>query len=181
MSTWTVRASSNAIGPRTQVTTRALGISARKTAAKKYSRHLRVGGCSGTGSPLIEPLARNCVGELLLLDPNASRRRTLPHHQRDPGRCPPGPAEGLNFWWRLVERSGLRRGFATEPADDLPGEQTPACLPCRRRPRPWSAAMLCPSGCGATIRISVVPHDSQVGARRAISAVRSLPIDSCAL
>ena len=40
---------------------------------------LRVGivGCSGTGSPLIEQLARNCVGELVLVDPDHVKERNL--------------------------------------------------------------------------------------------------------
>ena len=42
-------------------------------------RKLRVGvvGCSGTGSPLIEQLARNCVGELVLVDPDHVEERNL--------------------------------------------------------------------------------------------------------
>ena len=67
----------------------------------------------------------------------------------------------LHLWWEFVERSGLRRGFATEPVDDLPSELEP----CRLYlvgdgPRPWSAAMLCPCGCGATIQLSLVHRDS---------------------
>ena len=42
-------------------------------------RSLRVGvvGCSGTGSVLIELLARNCVGELVILDDDAVEERNL--------------------------------------------------------------------------------------------------------
>ncbi|MCY3883803.1 MAG: ThiF family adenylyltransferase [Gammaproteobacteria bacterium] len=42
-------------------------------------RKLRIGvvGCSGTGSPLIEQLARNCVGELVLVDPGRVKERNL--------------------------------------------------------------------------------------------------------
>ena len=42
-------------------------------------RRLRVGvvGCSGTGSPLIEQLARNCVGELVLVDPDRVEEKNL--------------------------------------------------------------------------------------------------------
>ena len=42
-------------------------------------RRLRVGvvGCSGTGSPLIEQLARNCVGELVLVDPDRIEEKNL--------------------------------------------------------------------------------------------------------
>ena len=42
-------------------------------------RRLRVAvvGCSGTGSPLIEQLARNCVGELVLVDPDRVEHKNL--------------------------------------------------------------------------------------------------------
>ena len=42
-------------------------------------RGLRIGvvGCSGTGSPLIEQLARNCVGELVLVDPDRVEEKNL--------------------------------------------------------------------------------------------------------
>lgn len=42
-------------------------------------RKLRIGivGCSGTGSVVIEQLARNCVGELVLVDPESVEDRNL--------------------------------------------------------------------------------------------------------
>lgn len=42
-------------------------------------RELRVAviGCSGTGSPLIEQLARNCVGSLILVDPDRVEEKNL--------------------------------------------------------------------------------------------------------
>lgn len=42
-------------------------------------RKLRIGvvGCSGTGSPVIEQLARNCVGELVLVDPDVVEEKNL--------------------------------------------------------------------------------------------------------
>ncbi len=42
-------------------------------------RRLRVDvvGCSGTGSPLIEQLARNCVGTLVLVDPDCIEEKNL--------------------------------------------------------------------------------------------------------
>lgn len=65
-----------------------------------------------------------------------------------------------NLWWRLVERSGLRTGFATEIVDDLPDSLAPARLYLiGDPPRPWSAAMLCPCGCAATIQLSLVAKD----------------------
>ena len=42
-------------------------------------RNLRIAvvGCSGTGSPLIEQLARNCVGTLVLVDPESVEEKNL--------------------------------------------------------------------------------------------------------
>ncbi|MYJ96808.1 MAG: ThiF family adenylyltransferase [Proteobacteria bacterium] len=42
-------------------------------------RKLRIAvvGCSGTGSPLIEQLARNCVGSLVLVDPDCVEEKNL--------------------------------------------------------------------------------------------------------
>lgn len=42
-------------------------------------RHMKIGvvGCSGTGSPVIEMLARNCVGALVLVDPDTVEGRNL--------------------------------------------------------------------------------------------------------
>lgn len=42
-------------------------------------RRLRIAvvGCSGTGSPLIEQLARNCVGSLVLVDPDVVEEKNL--------------------------------------------------------------------------------------------------------
>jgi hypothetical protein len=38
---------------------------------------IAVVGCSGTGSPVIEQLARNCVGELVLVDPDRVEQKNL--------------------------------------------------------------------------------------------------------
>ena len=66
----------------------------------------------------------------------------------------------LRLWWLLVERSKLRPGFATLTVDDLPDVLAPKRLylvgegAC-----PWSAALLCPCGCEATIQLSLLPKD----------------------
>lgn len=39
--------------------------------------HIAVVGCSGTGSPVIEQLARNCVGSLVLIDPDHVEEKNL--------------------------------------------------------------------------------------------------------
>jgi hypothetical protein len=42
-------------------------------------RHMKIGvvGCSGTGSPVVEMLARNCTGALVLVDPDTVEERNL--------------------------------------------------------------------------------------------------------
>jgi hypothetical protein len=42
-------------------------------------RRLRIGvvGCSGTGSPVVEELARNCVGAMVLVDPDVVEHKNL--------------------------------------------------------------------------------------------------------
>ena len=65
------------------------------------------------------------------------------------------------LWWRIVERSGLRTGFATETVDELPDVLAHARLYLiGEGPRPWSAAMLCPCGCTAVIQLSLVANDT---------------------
>ena len=66
----------------------------------------------------------------------------------------------LRLWWRLVERSGLRPGFATLTVDDLPDALAPERLYLVGEDTgPWSAALLCPCGCEATIQLSLLPDD----------------------
>lgn len=66
-----------------------------------------------------------------------------------------------NLWWRIVERSGLRTGFATETVDELPDVLAHARLYLiGDGPRPWSAAMLCPCGCTAVIQLSLLTNDT---------------------
>ena len=78
-------------------------------------RNLRVGvvGCSGTGSPLIEQLARNCVGTLVLVDPKRVKRRNL---NRILNATQEDAQRGLfkvNVAARAVESMGL--GTVVEP------------------------------------------------------------------
>jgi hypothetical protein len=45
----------------------------------EHLRKLKIGvvGCSGTGSPVVEQLARNCVGHLVLVDPDVVEEKNL--------------------------------------------------------------------------------------------------------
>ena len=64
------------------------------------------------------------------------------------------------LWWNLVERSGLRPGFATELVEEIPEVLEPRRLYLMGDQfRPWSAALLCPCGCGATIQLSLMADD----------------------
>lgn len=65
------------------------------------------------------------------------------------------------LWWDMVESSGLRPGFATEVVQDLPDVLEPQRVYLvGDESLPWSAALLCPCGCGAVIQLSLVVHDS---------------------
>ena len=66
----------------------------------------------------------------------------------------------LQAWWRLVDRLGLRTGFAAEVVDDVPEVLEPETVYLVGEDSlPWSAALLCPCGCGSTIRVSLVAGD----------------------
>ena len=63
-------------------------------------------------------------------------------------------------WWRLVDRLGLRTGFATEVVDDVPEVLEPETVYLVGEDSlPWCAALLCPCGCGSTIQVSLVAGD----------------------
>lgn len=65
------------------------------------------------------------------------------------------------LWWSLVEFTGLRPGLATVVVEDLPDLLDPDRVYLVGNPDlPWSAALLCPCGCRASIQLSLVPGDS---------------------
>lgn len=65
------------------------------------------------------------------------------------------------FWWSLLEWMGVRPGFATELVEDLPDTLEPRRLYLvGQQSMPWSAALVCPCGCGATIQLSLVAGDT---------------------
>ena len=84
-------------------------------------RNLRIGvvGCSGTGSPLIEQLARNCVGTLVLVGPGPRRRKEpQPNIERHNGGCTTRP----------VSRSTSPRAPSTTWASAPSSKRTPRSL-----------------------------------------------------
>ena len=67
----------------------------------------------------------------------------------------------IRQWWSLVERSRLRPGFATDVVEDLPDVLEPRRVYLvGEHSVPWSAALLCPCGCGAAIQLSLVADDT---------------------
>ena len=69
--------------------------------------------------------------------------------------------------WRLYLPAWLRRvvrGTATygwKRVDDVPEPVTPATVYLvGDGPEPWSAVMVCPCGCEATLSLSLIPADS---------------------
>jgi hypothetical protein len=67
-------------------------------------------GCSGTGSLVVEQLGRNCVGELVLVDPDRVERKNL-------NRIPQATmedAEGGEFKVNVMERAVSKMGFGTK-------------------------------------------------------------------
>jgi len=67
----------------------------------------------------------------------------------------------LRLWWRLVEQSRIRPGYATEAVDDMPDILEPRRIYLvGDQSVPWSAALRCPCGCGAPIQLSLVAGDT---------------------
>ena len=56
----------------------------------------------------------------------------------------------------------LRLGplFGTKSVDELPDRLKARTLYLIGIPKPWSAAMVCPCGCGELIQLSLLPNDS---------------------
>ena len=67
----------------------------------------------------------------------------------------------VRLWWSLLEQSGLRPGYATEAVDDVPDVLEPRRIYLvGDQSMPWSSALCCPCGCGATIQLSLVAGDT---------------------
>ncbi|WP_227817365.1 ThiF family adenylyltransferase [Nitrogeniibacter aestuarii] len=87
-------------------------------------RKLRIGvvGCSGTGSIVIEQLARNCVGELVLVDPDHVEHKNLNRILNSTVR----DAESGEAKTRVLKRAIQRIGLGTKVIafeDDLMGRE----------------------------------------------------------
>ena len=72
-----------------------------------------------------------------------------------------------NFFHDLYERIresavALRFGpsYRTKIVDELPDRMKTRTLYLIGASQPWSAALICPCGCGELIQLSLLPHDS---------------------
>src|SRR5207247_3684780 len=72
-----------------------------------------------------------------------------------------------NFFHDLYERIresavALRFGpsYRTKIVDELPDRMKTRILYLIGASQPWSAALICPCGCGELIQLSLLPHDS---------------------
>ena len=66
----------------------------------------------------------------------------------------------MHAWWRFLKSAGLCSGFETDLVDELPDALVPQRLYLiGEQPQPWSAALLCPCGCGTTIQLSLLKAD----------------------
>lgn len=83
-------------------------------------RRLRIAvvGCSGTGSPLIEQLARNCVGTLVLVDPDRIEDKNLNRIVNSRRSDAQEALFKVNVQERAIEAMGLGTRVETY-ADDL--------------------------------------------------------------
>lgn len=67
----------------------------------------------------------------------------------------------VRLWWSLVESTRLRPGLATVVAEEMPDLLDSDRIYLVGDPRrPWSAALLCPCGCRASIQLSLIAGDS---------------------
>ena len=64
-----------------------------------------------------------------------------------------------NFWRRIEKLLGLAQRYGYQYVADLPEVLDLATIYLIGDDIPWSAAMVCPCGCGAHIRLSLIPTD----------------------
>ena len=63
-------------------------------------------------------------------------------------------------WWVLIDVLRPRRAYATEIVKEFPDRLEPKCIYLVGDASvPWFAALLCPCGCGAFIRLSLLNND----------------------
>lgn len=72
-------------------------------------KRLRIGvvGCSGTGSIVVEQLARNCVGELILVDPDCVERKNLNRILNSAQKDADSQEPKVNVLKRAIDQMGL--------------------------------------------------------------------------
>lgn len=80
------------------------------------------------------------------------------------GRVEPSRGGRLNWlarlWWWLADLLGWHGGLRTEVVQNFPDAFDPSRVYLvGEGETPWSAALLCPCGCGAEIQVSLVEND----------------------
>ena len=66
----------------------------------------------------------------------------------------------VRIWWRLVCLFGLHDRLATKFINDFPDVLEPSQVYLIGDSlSPWSAAFLCPCGCGVVIHLSIIKND----------------------
>lgn len=95
-------------------------------------RKLRIGvvGCSGTGSIVVEQLARNCVGELVLVDPDHVERKNLNRILNSTRRDAERRYAKTQVLKRAIERMGLGTKVITFDGDLMNRETLKALSTC---------------------------------------------------
>lgn len=124
------------IWPSTQIRA---GRAAEKTTEQTFGRRtvrllrgLRVGvvGCSGTGSVMIELLARNSVGELVLVDPDIVENRNLNRIVGATSADAAGQRAKVSALDRAARRAGLGTVVETYRSDTFDEEVVRALADC---------------------------------------------------
>jgi hypothetical protein len=65
-----------------------------------------------------------------------------------------------NFWRRIEKLLGLAQRYGYQHVADLPEVLDLATIYLIGDDTPWSAAMVCPCGCGAVIQLSLISSDN---------------------
>lgn len=102
------------------------------TATYEHLRRMRIGvvGCSGTGSPVIEQLARNCVGTLVLVDPDRVEEKNLNRILNSTMDDVRAQRLKVDVARRAIERMGLGTQVETFPRTLFDREVVQALASC---------------------------------------------------
>lgn len=91
---------------------------------------IAVVGCSGTGSPVIEQLARNCVGSLVLVDPDHIEAKNLNRILNSTAQDAASAAAKVDVQARAIRAMGMGTSLETYRADLFDPEVVRAIAGC---------------------------------------------------